>query len=823
MHLSGMRFGHIRVSEPLGEGGMGLVYGGFDETLRRRVALKVLQANQRLDPEAKARLIREARSLSQLDHPNICRIHDYIEGDDVDLLVLEYIDGKTLREAIDAGLPRAECLRIATAIAEVLVAAHRKGIIHRDLKPENVMLTASGQVKVLDFGLARWIEDARVSRPRLHLAEDIATAKTSELEAIDSSGSINMRTAIGLTVGTPLYMSPEQARGEELAPASDMYSFGLLLQTLFTTREPYALDLTAQQVMMKAARADTLPVTGVDRDTTALIDSLKSLAPTDRPTAAEALRRLRHIAEKPRRLVQRAAAALLAALILLGATKYTLDLRRERAAALAAEARAVVAQKEAATRRGQAEELISFMVGDLRKKLEPLGKLDLLDDVGERALAYSASLRPELMTANELARSAKALSQVGEVRIAQGRLADATAIFKRAREVAAAAVKKEPANQDAQLALMTAYYSDGEAAQLRGDVPAALHHMELYLATARQLAAAHPQNEEYQIEQAYAHANVGTLLMSQARYGEARGHFEEALRIKRARLARDPLNQEWQADLASTINKVGVNLARTGDLAGARRQFEEQRRIGQMLVGVAPDHAQWKQRLAISHAYLANLLVSLGELAEAEREYEAELGIERALAGVDGRNADWQRNLAVTTSRLAMLRSRRGVGAEADAGFAETDRLLSDLVRRDPNRVSYKNDLAFTRSRSAMSSLQRGDVRRAREQWQRAWTLIGSNPGADVATRQNAIEVMLTGIAVAKAVHDRETFDELRTRADALLAAAPLAASTDPEVAALRARLLVSTGQRAEAQPLLDRLRAIGYHHPDYEWTVRSE
>src|SRR5687768_9824742 len=162
MELTGRRFGHIRVSEVVGQGGMGDVYAGYDEKLERKVALKVLNADQRLDDEARERLLREARALSKLDHPNICRIHDYIESGDVDLLVLEFIDGRTLQEVIDDDkTSRAEKLRIAIAVAEVLVAAHRSGIIHRDLKPDNVMLTRSGEVKVLDFGLARWLKEGR--------------------------------------------------------------------------------------------------------------------------------------------------------------------------------------------------------------------------------------------------------------------------------------------------------------------------------------------------------------------------------------------------------------------------------------------------------------------------------------------------------------------------------------------------------------------------------------------------------------------------------------------------------------------------------------
>ena len=133
MELIGQRFGHIRVTDVVGQGGMGDVYAGYDEKLERKVAVKVLNADQRPDADARDRLMREARALSKLDHPNICRIYDYLEHDDVDVLVLEYIDGTTLDDVSPSRYSRSEKLRIASAIASVLVAAHRAGIVHRDL------------------------------------------------------------------------------------------------------------------------------------------------------------------------------------------------------------------------------------------------------------------------------------------------------------------------------------------------------------------------------------------------------------------------------------------------------------------------------------------------------------------------------------------------------------------------------------------------------------------------------------------------------------------------------------------------------------------
>src|ERR1700686_4135846 len=154
--LPGSRIGRIRIDALTGSGGMGAVYRGGDERLERAVAVKVVHTGAGVSAFARARFLREARVLSKLDAPNICRIYDVIEREDGDCLVLELVEGDTLRLALP-NLERSEALRIALTIARVLALAHERGIVHRDLKPENVMLTPSGEVKALDFGLPRTI------------------------------------------------------------------------------------------------------------------------------------------------------------------------------------------------------------------------------------------------------------------------------------------------------------------------------------------------------------------------------------------------------------------------------------------------------------------------------------------------------------------------------------------------------------------------------------------------------------------------------------------------------------------------------------------
>jgi len=166
--LDGTTIGTIRIVERLGEGGMGQVYCGVDDKLGRKVAVKVIRPERRLDPKARGLFLREARILSQLEHPNICRLYDLVEEGDRQCIVLELVQGQSLRRLLHEGSSASEKIAIADQITAALVVAHSMSVVHRDLKPENIMVADDGLVKVLDFGLART------------LAPDDVQAKTTE-------------------------------------------------------------------------------------------------------------------------------------------------------------------------------------------------------------------------------------------------------------------------------------------------------------------------------------------------------------------------------------------------------------------------------------------------------------------------------------------------------------------------------------------------------------------------------------------------------------------------------------------------------------------
>ncbi|MEK7404971.1 MAG: serine/threonine-protein kinase [Acidobacteriota bacterium] len=216
----GRKLGPYEVLSRLGSGGMGEVYKARDTRLDREVALKFIRDDAMGDLESRRRFLREARTTSALNHPNIVTLYDICEVDGMDFLVVEYVPGRTLAACLASRpLPLPQCLRIALQICSALECAHTAGIVHRDLKPANIVVTDSGSVKVLDFGLAK------------------VFAPEPAPEAADTETAVSK---VGMLVGTGPYMSPEQVEGKPLDPRSDMFSFGAVLYEMLTGRRAFA-------------------------------------------------------------------------------------------------------------------------------------------------------------------------------------------------------------------------------------------------------------------------------------------------------------------------------------------------------------------------------------------------------------------------------------------------------------------------------------------------------------------------------------------------------------------------------------------------------
>ena len=235
----GTSFGRYRIVAPLGAGGMGEVYRAHDPQLRRDVALKLLPADQAGNADAIARMVRESRVVAALSHPGIVTVHDVGEDAGHFYLVTELIEGETLRARLSRGMvPMRQAVEIGASIVGALAAAHARGVVHRDLKPENVMLTSAGDVKVLDFGIAKV-----VAMP----------------DATTEVGATQL-TATGAAVGTPAYMAPEQLEGRAVDHRADHFSFGVLVHELITGSRPFKGNSSAE-VAASILRDEPPPLT----------------------------------------------------------------------------------------------------------------------------------------------------------------------------------------------------------------------------------------------------------------------------------------------------------------------------------------------------------------------------------------------------------------------------------------------------------------------------------------------------------------------------------------------------------------------------------
>ena len=253
---AGTKLGRYEIRSQLGTGGMGEVYLAQDTMLDRKVALKILPPNLAEDNDRMSRFVREAKSASALNHPNIITIHEVGEIDELHFIATEYIEGETLKTRLETEtLSVKATLEIALQVVSALDAAHRAGIVHRDIKPDNIMVRSDGIVKVLDFGLLK-----------------LTALKTSE---VDTEGQTKMqvRTSVGVIMGTTAYMSPEQARGQEMDARTDIWSFGCVLYEMLVNQQAFQGE-TMTDVLANIIHQEPASLVAQRRDTPAELERI---------------------------------------------------------------------------------------------------------------------------------------------------------------------------------------------------------------------------------------------------------------------------------------------------------------------------------------------------------------------------------------------------------------------------------------------------------------------------------------------------------------------------------------------------------------------
>ncbi|HHQ47898.1 MAG TPA: tetratricopeptide repeat protein, partial [Acidobacteria bacterium] len=564
----------------LGAGGMGVVYEGHDETLDRRVAVKVLHAERRLDPSARRRFLREARLLSRVEHPNICRVLEFVEGKEADFIVLELIEGRTLERAMEDGLSPEERWSVALQIAGALEVAHSLSIVHRDLKPSNIMLTADNTVKILDFGLARTVAGGGAEHEGERSGADEPGGGPEPVESLTRTGRL---------LGTPAYMSPEQARGEPVTAASDVYAFGLILHRLFTGTAPYGESAKPEELLRKAMWADTAPVTGVPRSLAELIGTLLELSPEDRPTAAACVERVRWIRDTPRRRLRYGAVAGAALVLVAASVVSSIGFVRARRA----EQRATAVN--------------SFLL-DMLASADPAHRgrqvrvVDVLDDAAARVEgAFPGQPMDRAAVLLTLASTYDALGAAGKARPLAER---------------ALAIRRKALGEDAPATLA--------ARDQLGVVLGHLGELERAESILREVVAARSRTGSGLTAAAVAsHRHLAEVLEERGEYGEARKILEELIR------SLDRAGPDRTVDAVDVRIELAEVMARQGDYEDAANLQRKTLETARSLLG-----ERHPRTLAVEGDLAANLS-RLGRPEEAEALFRRTVKLRTEVLGAD--------------------------------------------------------------------------------------------------------------------------------------------------------------------------------------------
>ena len=876
--LVGRRIGRIEVTSLLGRGGMGEVYAGHDETLQRRVALKAIRAEHRLDVGAKARFLREARVLSQLDHPSICRIHELIETDDADFLVLEFIEGQSLRKAMHDGLDAESKMFIAERIGAALAAAHAKGVVHRDLKPDNVMLTDSGEVKVLDFGLAR-----AVSAP--------GTEDPDDGVAVEHAGD-----GAGPTPGAALSDAPTVVDLEGPTRIHDLTLDPLGLRSQGVLGEESEADTVITRPASEAATVITRPrvdirlngtsETSIDADPTepnvyetevgTVMGTVAFMSPEqargEQPTAAADMYSFglllhelftgRPAYEPDLQFMK------LIARVGLGETEPVTGIDPDLAELIQ---RLESVAPEARPSAVETLDRLWWIRGKGRRLWRRVATLAALFLLLIGGLKYTWDLRQEKQKAVQAQIEAETVSdflvglfETSEPDAARGRDITAREIL----DVGATRVRTDLTDRPLQqsrlmLSIGRAYRQlgqyDAAAAQLESalrvrqtaldeddpelapylDQIASLRHdlgdFERAVALFRQAAALR------ETELGSDHPFVAVSLVNLAFALHARGEVDEAesLLLRALRIQSEQLPTD-DPDLARTLNNLGEMYRLRGEPAAALPHLTRALSIQRSRLGDDhPDVATFVNNLALVHH-------ELGDLAQAESLYRQALDIARQVFGPNHPAvATNELNLAELlrhTGRLDEaeplyregLRIRRESLGDDHPDVARTLRHLADLrlARGDDETAEalYRDALAALRTRlgdrhAAVTSTQiaLAEVLTRRNQLTEAESLLTAAAstletapaGRTESARRQLASLLLVRGQWSAATGDQDAARRVWSTADELTAGL---ADASPTLANLhlRALALLHLGRPDDAEPYVERLSAAGWRQADF-------
>ena len=853
--MPGDLIGRYRLIRRIGSGGCGIVYlAEQEEPVRRQVALKVIKLG--LDTkQVVARFEAERQALAMMDHPGIARVFDAgTTQTGSPFFVMEFVDGLPITKFCDThSLSTRARLEVFSQVCLAVQHAHQKGVIHRDIKPSNILVTMQDGVpmpKVIDFGIAK----ATMGR---------LTEQT-------------LVTSLEQFMGTPAYMSPEQAewRGFDIDTRSDVYSLGVVLYELLTGRPPYETQTLVQAGIDEIRRIirevdpprPSTRLSSMDAGDRSQIAQLRrSVAPhlqsllrgdldcivmrcleKDRErrygTAHELVDDLRrHLQHEPvlarppelgyriQRFVARhrlacvSAAAVVASLIL-GITISTWQAIRarkaedkatsERDTARSATRAEMQARSDAQRRQEQAEDLLGFMLGDFRTELTRIGRLGLLDTVGDKALAHFGALDPRDLTDTTLARHCRTLTQIGEIRLDQARYADASIAFDSAYRRATNLVQRQPKNADFLLERAQAEYWLGLTARNRGDLSLAYVWLSRYRDSTIALEALEGPSERARAEQISSVHNLAVLEFDRGNMTAARSGFL----TEQAQLSALAASRPGDPDLSFDVEESDIWLSKVDEAEGrypmalAHRQASITR--VEALRARNPKDPTLKLRWARYQSMKALALSLMGRKSEATDDLDRAQAILDELVAADPDNQQWRSfalGVALIRAEWLVARNER---AAAQTILGPTLAQLTALVAMEAGSIRIHSDLAKALRLSAQMLAETTPVeaKRLAVQSESILQRITTQDGAGVWDHWESAH---TQLLLGRLESGSSQTDSARRRWRRLIETQLERLKSFPNdwhILAPLAQAYVLDGDTRSAQPLIERLRGFGYH-----------
>jgi tetratricopeptide (TPR) repeat protein len=820
---------HYRAEREIARGGMGRIVAAEDQRLGRAVALKEL-----LEPSADqlGRFQREALITARLQHPGIVPVYEagrWPSGEP--FFAMKLVSGRPLDRVIGEARTLEARLALLPRIAaatDAIAYAHSQRVIHRDLKPANVLIGEFGETVVIDWGLAKNLDD--VDAPPTEPGHRVVRPAAPAPQSGGSQHGASTLTVAGAVMGTPAYMAPEQARGEPVDQRADVFALGAMLYHLLAGAPPYNAR-TATEVIAAAALGRVVPLAareaGAPPDLVAIVERAMAALPIDRYSDAGEL------ASELRRFLTGQ---------LVSAHRYTAGqrigrfVRRHRAevtiAALAAigfaaggtfAVRRILHERDVAdherrladTRRLAAEHLIDKMLSDVRIKLEPIGRLDLLASLGSEIREYYTALGaiPGGMPLEDLDRMAAAVDLVGLAERDSGKLDDAFRTWTTTRATLAGLPTDGDRGRPRRRMIARLDFELGTIHQQRGAIGEAV---EAYTQAKRELDALRaevPGDRAVLLAAADAHDRLGDMLRNQGKIDEAFDEFAEA-KTERERAAGSPSARPQDEVLALSTShlKVGSAFQARGDSARALDEYRAALRLRETLLAGQHDSVEVQSKLLEAQLTLGDLQRAVGDPRAAIETYGKALPLVDALTRRDPANTTWHRLRGNLESDFgfALLDAGDYKASLAQLGLAIATQ--EQLTARDPRSTTWQGDVSRSYTRSGDAQLHVGEIDRGIAQYRQALEIRQALVAKDPRSAPYRRSVAWSHAKLANAYmlkrdlpHAIEAHEQALVLRSALVAESPGQGGFRTELAATECALgrLVAGSDRARSPQLI--------------------